>query len=373
MSSAIYNYINTKLLQRKHDHNFRSLKITSGLIDFYSNDYLGFARSETLKNLIAEELKQPDISVNGSTGSRLLSGNSQYAEELEKFIAAFHGTEDAVLFNSGFDANYGLISCLPYRGDTVIYDELIHASVHDGLRNTKANTSAFEHNNINDLEEKLKSATGLKYVVTESVFSMDGDFAPLPEIAALCKKYDAGLIVDEAHATGVFGEQGTGCAAKELETVARVVTYGKAMGAHGAAILCTTALKQFLINYCRPFIYSTALPAHSMAAIQCAYRYLEHTGQQREQLAENIAHFKSKVKQSDAFTLITSNSPIQSIIVSGNEQVKDFARQIQEKGLDVRPILRPTVPPGKERIRICLHSFNTLQEVTYLAETINTL
>ncbi len=376
MSHSIQQYIQGKLKQRKEENNFRSLRIVKGLIDFYSNDYLGLARNIKLRQRIELELAVNGLEYIGSTGSRLLSGNNEYAESLEKFLAEFYGSESALLINSGFDANYGLLSALPYRGDAIIYDELVHASIHDGMRSGKANSVSFAHNNLVELEERLTSSVGLKYVVVESVYSMDGDFAPLKEIAALCKKYDAGLIVDEAHATGVFGKAGRGRIAElqlEKNCVARVNTFGKAMGAHGAVILCSEDLKNFLINYCRPFIFSTALPFHSLAAIRCAHEYLQVTEERREKIFQLIALFKKQFRHNPKLSLIESSSPIQSILVAGNENVKQFAQQIQQSGLDVRPIVYPTVAKGKERIRICLHSFNTEEEVIKLATVINSL
>ena len=376
MSNSIHNYILSKLQQRKDENNFRSLKITNGLVDFYSNDYLGFARDQKLKEKVQHEIKSHHNSFLGSTGSRLLSGNTDYAESLEKFLAEFHKAESALIFNSGFDANYGILSTLPYRGDTIIYDELIHASIHDGIRNSKANSISFSHNNISELEEKLKSATGLKYVVIESIYSMDGDFAPLKAIATLCEKHEAGLIVDEAHATGITGAKGEGRVINEIpdaKVLARVHTFGKAVGAHGAVVLCSNELKEFLINYCRPFIFSTALPLSSLAAIKCSYELLNEANDKREKLFSLITFFKNQVHSKNNFQLITSDSPIQSVVVSGNEPVKEFASKIQEHGLDVRPILYPTVPKGKERIRICLHSFNSEEEVSKLAQIINSL
>lgn len=376
MSKSIQQYILGKLEQRKQENNFRALRVTTGLVDFYSNDYLGFARDEQLKANIAEEIKTHNEAFLGSTGSRLLSGNSEYAEQLEMFIADYHGAEAALIFNSGFDANYGLLSSLPYRGDTIMYDELVHASIHDGIRNSKANAVSFAHNNIDDLEQKLKTATGLKYVVVESVYSMDGDFAALHEIAALCKQHEAGLIVDEAHATGIAGTKGDGRVTSEMQNanvLARVHTFSKALGAHGAVVLCSKELKEFLINYCRPFIFSTALPFYSLAAIKCSYNFLSESKERREKLFALNVLFKKQIQPKDNFQLIASDTPVQSILVSGNKNVKDFATKIQEQGFDVRPILYPTVPKGKERIRICLHSFNTEEEVSKLAAVINAL
>ena len=376
MSYSIHQYIVSRLQQRKDENNFRSLSVKKGLVDFYSNDYLGFARDEELKRKIEEEVKSNPHALLGSTGSRLLSGNNEYVESLEKYIAEFHHAKSALIFNSGFDANYGLLSTLPYRGDTIIYDELIHASLHDGIRNSKASSISFSHNNLVELEEKLKSARGLKYIVIESVYSMDGDLAPLKEIADLCVKHDAGLIVDEAHATGILGTKGEGRVTSEIpntKVLARIHTFSKALGVHGAVILCSQELKEFLINYCRPFIFSTALPFHSLAAVKCSYKFLNNAGNRRKKLSSLIYSFKQQVETSDRRQLITSNTPIQSIVISGNQNAKDVALKIQQQGLDVRPILYPTVAKGTERIRICLHSFNTEEEVTKLAQTINSL
>jgi 8-amino-7-oxononanoate synthase len=205
---------------------------------------------------------------------------------------------------------------------------------------------------------------------------MDGDFAPLREIAERCEKYEAGLIVDEAHATGIFGEHGEGCVqALNLQNkcLARVHTFGKAMGAHGAVILGSQDLKSFLINYCRPFIFSTALPRHTLAAIKCAYQFLPEVDGRRKKLFQLAALFEMHYTNRKGFELLPGNSAIKSILIPGNEVVKQFAEKIQQAGFDVRPIVYPTVAKGAERIRICIHSFNTEQEVIKLAELINTI
>lgn len=343
------------------------------MVDFTSNDYIGFAQDEALTKAIEAEVKAHHFA-NGSTGSRLLSGNSNYAVQVEQLIADYHHAEAALIFNSGFTANYGLLSALPYKGDTIIYDELVHASIHDGIRNSKADYVGFKHNDVAVLERRLQHANGLKYVVVESVYSMDGDVAPLKEIAALCKQYDAGLIVDEAHATGVYGNRGEGLIGElglEHDCLARIHTYGKAMGVHGAAIVCSNDLKSFLVNYCRAFIYTTSMSFHSLAAIKCAYQYLATAQPKREALFSLIKLLRSSIKSNDKFKLTDGDSPVQSIVVSGNSNVKQFAESLQAQGFDVRPILTPTVAKGQERIRICLHSFNTEQEVLKLAEAIN--
>jgi 8-amino-7-oxononanoate synthase len=372
MSSSISQYILTRLEQRRREDNFRALKVSNGLVDFYSNDYLGFARDERLKEEIEKEVKLHQGAFLGSTGSRLLSGNSEYFESLEKFLAEFHNGESALIFNSGFDANFGLLSTLPYRGDTIIYDELIHASLHDGIRNSRASSVSFLHNDLESLEARLRAATGLKYVVVESVYSMDGELAPLKEISELCRKTNAGLIVDEAHATGICGQNGRGRISElglENQCLARIHTFSKAMGAHGAVIILSKDLKEFLINYCRPFIFSTALPFYSLAAIKCSYSFLRKAEDRRQKLSSLSKFFQEELKRPENL----QSGPIQSIILSGNRRAKEISIRIQTEGLDVRPILSPTVPKGKECIRICLHSFNTEEEVARLARTINSV
>ena len=362
---GIPSYIQRRLAERKAENNFRSLTVITGKVDFTSNDYLGLAHDPVFKSLIDEELKTHP-SHTGSTGSRLLSGNTAYAQQLENQIATFHHSQAALLFNSGFDANYGLLSTLPYRGDTILYDEWVHASIIDGIRASKAQGIAYKHNDHQDLEQKLTQATGLKYVVTESLFSMDGDMPDLHHLSLLCQKYDAGLIVDEAHATGIVGTLGAGLVNQlhvEDMCLARIHTFGKALGAHGAVVLCSQDLKDFLINYCRPFIFSTALPFHSLAAIRCAYSYFPSLDSRRKELVELISQFRNQLSNLKNIQLIKGTSPIQSIIISGNEAAKATADKLQLAGYDVRAILYPTVPRGTERIRVCLHSFNTLSEI----------
>ena len=362
-------FIDKKLQQRQLDGNFRTLKAESGLIDFCSNDYLGFARSPVLRKLIDEEINSFTNTKNGAAGSRLLSGNSMYTEETEQYIAGLHGSESALIFNSGYDANLGLFSSLPQRGDTIILDELAHASIIDGARLSFASRYTFKHNDLSSLEDKLKQAKGICYVAIESVYSMDGDTPPIAEIAGLVEKYNANLIVDEAHAVGLYG---FGLIDKDLQdkVFARVVTFGKALGCHGAVVLGSNLLRQYLINFARPFIYTTALPPHAIASVKTAYQYLQQSGDEIEKLKSNIQLFKQSVIN-NKYRLINSESAIQCLLLNSNEQAKAVAATLQNTGLDVRPILSPTVPAGSERIRICLHSLNTEQEITLLTDTIN--
>ncbi|MBI3502857.1 MAG: pyridoxal phosphate-dependent aminotransferase family protein [Bacteroidetes bacterium] len=370
-------FLREQLRGRKEKGLLRKLSSENNLIDFTSNDYLGFARSKELKNSLAVELETLNFKLEtGSTGSRLLTGNSFYAEELEKFIANFHYAETGLFFNSGYDANLGLISSVAKKGDAIFYDELSHASIYDGVRLSKAESFPFSHNNSAHLEERLKyfrrNYSGNCFVIVESVYSMDGDFSPLKEISELCSSHNAHLIVDEAHATGIFGAKGEGrCVEFNLQEnfFARIHTFGKALGCHGAIVLGSDALKNYLINFARSFIYTTALPIHSLAAIKCAYQLLQKSNE-TNQLRKLITAFKSQMKEKYISGLPESSSPIQSLIIAGNERVKKISSLIQKDGFDVRPILSPTVPKGKERIRICIHSFNTEVEIFKLTSSL---
>jgi 8-amino-7-oxononanoate synthase len=362
------DYIEARLNERKAAGTYRSLKPESGLIDFCSNDYLGFARSADLKQIVNNHLEHQPSYLNGSTGSRLLSGNTTFCEELEQYIANFHNAPAGLIFNSGYDANLGLFSSLPQRGDTIITDELIHACIIDGARLSHANRYTFKHNDLNSLEDKLKQAKGNCYIAVESVYSMDGDTAPLIEIIELAETYNARVIVDEAHAVGVFGKGLVNTLNLQDKIFARVVTFGKALGTHGAIVLGNTLLREYLINFARSFIYTTAAPYHQLVTVKMAYQLLAQSNEQQDLLHSNIALFKSLLTIRG---LVQSNSAIQSIIIGGNEKTAQTAATIRNAGFDVRPILSPTVQQGTERLRICIHAYNTQTEVINLTNLLN--
>ena len=256
-----------ELVKRENENSLRALKSTAG-IDFSSNDYLGLAFSiplqEKIKQAVSEASKQL-----GSTGSRLLTGNSSYTEELENTLANYFKGEAALLFNSGYSANTGLLSCIAKREDTIVYDQYCHASIRDGIKLSTSKSYGFKHNDLEDLSKKLANAKGNRYVVVESIYSMDGDFALLKEIETICKLNKALLIVDEAHSTGICGKNGEGyCVQEGIATFARVHTFGKAAGYHGACIIGSAKLKEYLINFSKPLIYTTALPPHAMVCIE---------------------------------------------------------------------------------------------------------
>jgi len=369
----IHDKLNQKLDERKAVLLHRVLQVNDGLADFCSNDYLSFARSENIKERVKKYASEHHH-FSGSTGSRRISGNTTFAEELEKELASFHNAEAGLLYNSGYDANVGLFSSIAQKGDTIICDELIHASIIDGCRLSNANRYKFAHNDLEDLEAKLKQAKGTTFIAVESVYSMDGDMAPLKEIVALSKKYNAHLIVDEAHATGVFGKNGRGLvneAELEEEVFARVHTFGKAIGCHGAVVLGSEVLRDYLINFSRSFIFTTAMPFHSLITIKSAYDEL--LIMDNSYLHSLISHFKKGLVLSEDVYLIESRSAVQCLVVPGNERVREIAHQLQLKGFDVRAILSPSVPAGKERLRICLHMHNTIEQVDGLKHSLKEL
>ena len=355
-----------KLTTRKQTNSLRALQSSENLIDFCSNDYLGFSRN----------LKVKESNKQGATGSRLISGNSSQFDLLESQISNFHNAESGLIFNSGYDANLGLFSCIADKGDTIIYDQYIHASIRDGIRLSNARSFAFEHNDIDALEKKLQQASGTILVAIESIYSMDGYEAPLEKIVAVCEKYNAQIILDEAHATGIVGGNGEGLAQSlnvESKLFARVHTFGKALGCHGAIILGSENLKQFLINFARSFIYTTALSEHSLNAIESAYNQLGNSTLERARLQSNIQLFQSLLSDELKSKLIQNTSPIQCILLPGNKAVKTVENELQLRGFDIRAILHPTVEEGKERIRICVHSFNTLEEIKSCVESLEEL
>ena len=386
----IEKYLLSILEERKQQSLFRSLRTSNNLVDFCSNDYLGF--SQKIKQ-DCENYSFPS----GATGSRLLAGNTKFIEDLEQEIANFHGAETGLIFNSGYDANVGLLSCIPQKNDILITDELIHASMIDGARLSYATRYKFKHNDIESLEFRLSNAdlrkdnlmVGItkstfennssletvfsKFIAIESVYSMDGDLANLTSIVNLSEKYGANLIVDEAHATGIFGKNGRGLVCElglEDKVFARVVTFGKALGCHGAIVLGSKNLRDYLVNFARSFIYTTAAPMHTHESVRQAYQLLKSPDFSNKKLHHLIHFFKEQAIQIPDLELIESISAIQCIIISGNEKCREVAMKLQNTGLDIRPIVSPTVPKGKERLRICMHEFNTEDEILRIFEVL---
>lgn len=378
-AKTIHDSLKEILEKRKQASLYRSLQVNPGMIDFCSNDYLSFSRSGKIQEKVKAAV-EPFLPLSGATGSRSISGNTAFAEELEQYLASFHHAGAGLLFNSGYDANLGLFSCIARKEDILVTDELIHASIIDGCRLSYASRFRFVHNDVGDLERKLKKARGNMvsananiFVAVESVYSMDGDMAPLPGIVSACKKYNAQLIVDEAHATGVFGNKGRGLVnyfGLETEVFARVHTFGKAIGSHGAVIVGSPVLREYLINFARSFIFTTALPLHSLVTVKCAYEELQSDNFSAEPLHALIASFRENFRVPEDMYLVESKSPVQSLVIPGAERVKRVAGLLQAKGFDIRAIVSPSVPADKERLRISLHLHNTYAQIDDLKQTL---
>lgn len=366
--------LSDKLEKREQNNALRKLPVSNPLIDFASNDYLGFAKSETIFNQTHHYLLENNIKINGATGSRLISGNHNLYQVTEDFIANFHQSETALIFNSGYDANVGFFSSVPQRNDVILYDELCHASIRDGILMSNAKSYKFQHNDFENLEKLITTQLETRnpkpetfYVITESVFSMDGDSPNLEELVILCEKYNCFLVIDEAHALGVFSEFGQGLVQSQGlqdNVFARVMTFGKGLGCHGAAILGSQELKNYLVNFARSFIYTTGLSPHAVATILIAYQHLQAEKEAIQNLRNNIQLFNQEKMQMGLKPLfVYSKSAIQCAIIPGNEKVKSIANQLQNNGFDVKPILSPTVPEGQERLRFCIHSYNPEKEI----------
>jgi 8-amino-7-oxononanoate synthase len=348
-----------KLERRREEGTIRSLSLSKLNTDFFSNDYLGFAQDGFSTN---EEFKS-----RGATGSRLLSGNSEEALSCETFLAKHFNVDSSLVFNSGYSANLSLLSTIPQRGDTILYDEFVHASIRDGIRLSFAKAISFNHNDLSDLEAKLKLASGSVYVVVESLYSMNGDISPLNEIAKKCSSNNAFLIIDEAHSVGVFGKEGQGLVQElKLESTifARVITFGKAYGFHGAAILGSKDLIDFLINFARPFIYTTGLPPSDYQLIESLVNNKIIQSRQID-LQSNIELFRKDLIDRCRYPS-DLKSPIQIIQTENIEYTIALAERMKINGIYTKPIFSPTVPKGKECVRICLHSFNSKEEITLL-------
>lgn len=371
--------LSQRLKKRFAENSLRTLRPADfSKADFSSNDYLGFARSNELLDRCGEEWVRINHAVDqrflGSGGSRLLSGDSLYAHDAEHYIASFFNSESALLFNSGYTANLSLFSALPSRTGTVLFDDLIHASVRDGIRMSGCRAWSFRHNDLDHLEDLLAKAGDEIWVVAESVYSMDGD-SPEPErLVSLCEKYNAALIIDEAHSGGLTGEGGRGYCVQhgiEKRVFARLFTFGKAFGVHGAAVCGNHTLTNYLVNFARPFIYSTALPVHDLAAVKTSIAYAEEADHLRKELQALVDYFRQQTANTElASRLVNSSTPIQGLIIPGNLEVRRVAGACQKAGIDVRAVQSPTVKAGSERLRIILHAYNTRAEIDHLIKTI---
>ncbi len=344
----------------------RQLALAAGH-DFTSNDYLGLADSTELKAAIRAALDR-GVSA-GAGGSRLLRGNHPEHEILEDEAARFFGTESALYFSSGFAANYALFAALPQRGDLVVYDALIHASARDGMRAGRAEVTEAEHNDANAFEDKIKEwreagGKGRPWIAVESLYSMDGDRAPLSDLADAVSRYDGVLVIDEAHATGVFGPDGRGLGAW-LEGRADAVslhTCGKALGSAGALLCGPRVFRDFLINYSRPFIFSTAPSPLMAAAVRAALRLCKDQPERRERLHALIDLANRALEERCGVK--PSGSQILPVIAGADTRATALASAMRAHFYDIRAIRPPTVPEGTARLRIAL-TLNTDAEIVH--------
>jgi 8-amino-7-oxononanoate synthase len=344
------------LRELETQHQRRSLAVVHG-VNFCSNDYLGLAEHPALREAVVRAVQNAEKM--GGTGSRLLSGQAEEWRTLEEEFARFAGTEAALFFGSGYSANMGLLTALVGRDDVVYSDTLNHASLIDGIRLSGARKVIYSHLNLSALEDALRQETGAPWrriIVTESVFSMNGDAAPLREMAVLARKYDAAMIVDEAHATGVHGNGGRGLAADaeiQPQVLATIHTCGKALGSAGAFVCGSAMLKEHLINHARTFIFSTALPAYFAEQIRAALRLAIGMEAERGTLLKRAGELVRNL-QKEGFDTAASASQIVPVILGGNEETLETATHLQREGFAIRAIRPPTVPTGKARLRLSL-------------------
>jgi len=351
----------------------RRLSIPAGK-DFSSNDYLGLSRSPYLK-----EVAQTAIAngmAHGSGGSRLLGGNHPEHEALEAFAASHYGAEASLFFGSGFAANTALFATLPQNGDLVLYDALVHASVHDGMKLGRAAFRAFPHNDCDAVEQEIRTwresgGTGTVWIAVESLYSMDGDRAPLSDLAQIADAHDAMLVIDEAHAVGVFGEGGTGLAGDigRQENAIILRTCGKALGGEGGLLTMPKVLREFFINRARPFIFSTAPSPLTAHLAQQAIAHVADTPALQTRLAEHMDLARS------CFAGLSlgdyQDSQIFPVILGEDRLAVNVATMLQDQGFDVRAIRPPTVPAGTARLRISLTLNVTQDDIRDLAEALH--
>ncbi len=374
--SPFLNRLELELASLASQSQLRRLKVLEG-INFCSNDYLGLSTDARLRDAVAAALAAGTAT--GSTGSRLLSGNAKIWEEVESELAQFTGAEAALYFSSGYAANLGLLSSIVRPYDTVFSDRANHASIIDGIRLSGARKVIFPHLDLDVLERKLRNEDQVrkpgagrarKFIVAESVFSMDGDRAPIAGLVALAEHYDAQLIFDEAHATGVLGPQGRGLVAAAAATgkvLAVVHTCGKALASMGAFICCSEILRQYLVNRARTFVFSTALPPYMAAQVRAAMRLAVAADCERSHLAELGNHLRARLRDA-GFDTAKSDSQIVPVILGQNERALEFSAGLCRAGFAVRAIRPPTVPAGGARLRLSLHVGLSKQVLDRLVE-----
>jgi 8-amino-7-oxononanoate synthase len=340
----------------RDDRLQRALQPPAGL-DFSSNDYLGLARDPRLETAMVQAIQRDGV---GSTGSRLLRGDREAFCDVERRFAAFKKSERALYFSSGYLANLAILTTLPESGDVIYSDERNHASLIDGIRLSRAGRVVFRHNDLQGLADALSGhpAGGQAFVVTESVFSMDGDVPPLAEYAALCRTAGATLVIDEAHAVGVYGPRGSGlieACGIESGACLSVNTAGKALGVSGAFVAGPSWAIEYLIQRARPFIFSTAPPPSVAAALAASLDVIAQEPDRRERLLRRAAYLRAALRTAgiDVPDGVTQIIPV---VLGDNERAVLVATGLQARGFDVRAIRPPSVPPGTSRLRISVNA-----------------
>lgn len=338
-------------------------------LNFSGNDYLGLSQHPAV--ITAWQQGAADFGV-GSAGSGHITGYHQAHQQLEQQLAQWLGYPRALLFISGFAANQALVTALMQKGDRILADRLSHASLLEAAMQSEASLRRFHHNQVDSLAALLaNSCDGQTLVITEGIFSMDGDSAPLSALAALTEQAGGLLLVDDAHGIGVTGEAGRGsCWQQGVRPALQVVTFGKAFGLSGAAVLCDEPLAEYLLQYARHLIYSTAMPPAQAYALQTALRCIQHADPQRERLQQHIARFRQGVAALP-LTLTDSNSAIQPLILGDNQRAMELASTLQAQGLWVSAIRPPTVPPGSARLRITLSAAHQPADIDRLLEALD--
>ena len=353
LTGSLASSLDARLAQRLKDLRaadlYRSLSTPRG-IDVCSNDYLGLSQHPALKLRMATAVEAEGT---GSTGSRLLRGERHCFSRVEQSFATFKQTARSLYFSSGYLANVAVLTTFAEAGDVIFSDELNHASLIDGARLSRAEKIVFPHNDAAALERLLaqNECQGQRFVVVESLFSMDGDEAPLADYAALCQKYGAALIVDEAHAVGIYGERGSGLIeARGIanEVFVSINTAGKALGVAGAFVAGSENAIEYLIQRGRPFIFSTAPPPATAAALEASLEVMEKEPERRQRLLTRAGQLRARLG-------LPGNSQIIPVILGDNERALTVAKALQAEGFDVRAIRPPTVPAGTARLRITVN------------------
>jgi 8-amino-7-oxononanoate synthase len=331
--------LSTRLREIASAGLMRTLRPPAG-IDLCSNDYLGLAAHPLLKRRMAEAVLREGC---GSTGSRLLRGEREAFSSLECRFAGFKGAERSLYFGSGYLANLAVLTTFPEEGDIIFSDERNHASLIDGIRLSRARRAIFPHNDIDALARLLHESTGQKFVVVESLFSMDGDFAPLAQYSELCRAAGAALIVDEAHTVGIYD------GLYEHQPFLSINTAGKALGVSGAFVAGSAAAIEYLVQRARPFIFSTAPPPSVAAALDAALDVIEGEPERRATLLQRAKYLRKRLD-------LAGHSQIIPITIGANDAAAALAQELQANGFDVRAIRPPTVPPGTARLRISVNA-----------------